>query len=30
VTGTLAGLVSNQSVGGTGARTLQLGFKLTF
>jgi len=30
VTGTLGGLISNQSVGGTGARTLQLGLKLVF
>ena len=30
VTGTLAGLISNQGVGGTGPRTIQLGFKLMF
>jgi len=30
ITGTLGGLVANQSVGGTGARTLQLGVKLIF
>jgi hypothetical protein len=30
VTGTLAGLVSNQGVGGTGPRSVQLGLKLTF
>ena len=30
VTGTLAGLISNQSVGGTGPRSIQLGLKLTF
>jgi hypothetical protein len=30
ITGTLAGLVANQSVGGTGPRSVQLGLKLTF
>ena len=30
ITGTLAGLISNQGVGGTGARTIQLGLKFTF
>jgi hypothetical protein len=30
VTGTLAGLISNQGVGGTGPRSVQLGLKLTF
>jgi hypothetical protein len=30
VTGTLAGLISNQGVGGTGPRSFQLGLKLTF
>jgi hypothetical protein len=30
VTGTLAGLVANQGVGGTGPRSVQLGLKLTF
>jgi hypothetical protein len=30
VTGTLAGLVANQSVGGTGPRQVQLGLKITF
>jgi hypothetical protein len=30
VTGTLAGLVANQSIGGTGPRSIQLGLKVTF
>jgi hypothetical protein len=30
VTGTLAGLISNQGVGGTGPRAINLGLKLTF
>lgn len=30
VTSTLAGLISNQSVGGTGPRSIQLGLKLSF
>ncbi len=30
VTGTLAGLISNQGVGGTGPRSVQLGLKFTF
>jgi len=30
VTGTLAGTISNQGVGGTGARVIQLGFKILF
>ncbi len=30
VTGTLAGLIANQGVGGTGPRSIQLGLKLTF
>jgi hypothetical protein len=30
VTGTLAGLISNQGVGGTGPRAIQLGLKVTF
>jgi hypothetical protein len=30
VTGTLAGLIANQSAGGTGSRTIQLGLKLSF
>jgi hypothetical protein len=30
VTGTLAGLIANQGVGGTGPRSIQLGFKLNF
>ena len=30
VTGTLAGLISNQGVGGTGPRQLQLGLKISF
>ncbi|MFB3826778.1 MAG: carboxypeptidase regulatory-like domain-containing protein [Bryobacteraceae bacterium] len=30
VTGTLAGLIANQGVGGTGARSIQLGLKLRF
>jgi outer membrane receptor protein involved in Fe transport len=30
ITGTLAGLVSNQGIGGTGPRAIQLGLRLTF
>jgi hypothetical protein len=30
VTGTLAGLIANQGVGGTGPRTIQLGLKISF
>ena len=30
LTGTLAGLISNQGVGGTGPRAINLGLKLTF
>src|SRR5262249_55845511 len=30
ITGTLAGLISNQGVGGTGPRAINLGLKLTF
>jgi hypothetical protein len=30
ITGTLAGLISNQSVGGTGPRSIQLGLKISF
>ena len=30
VTGTLAGLIANQSNGGAGPRTIQFGLKLTF
>lgn len=30
VTGTLAGLISNQGVGGTGPRSIQLGLKISF
>jgi hypothetical protein len=30
ITGTLAGLISNQGVGGTGPRSIQLGLRLTF
>jgi hypothetical protein len=30
ITGTLAGLIANQGVGGTGPRSVQLGLKLTF
>jgi hypothetical protein len=30
LTGTLAGLITNQGVGGTGPRSIQLGLKLTF
>jgi hypothetical protein len=30
VTGTLAGLIANQGVGGTGSRQVQLGLKITF
>jgi len=30
VTGTLAGLITNQGVGGTGPRAINLGLKLTF
>jgi hypothetical protein len=30
VTGTLAGLIANQGIGGTGPRSIQLGFKISF
>ena len=30
VTGTLAGLIANQGVGGTGSRAIQLGLRFTF
>jgi hypothetical protein len=30
VTGTMSGLISNQSYGGTGPRAIQLGLKLNF
>ena len=30
LTGTLAGLISNQGVGGTGPRAISLGMKITF
>ena len=30
ITGTLAGLISNQSIGGTGPRAISLGMKITF
>jgi carboxypeptidase family protein len=30
ITGTLAGLISNQSIGGTGPRSIQLGLKISF
>jgi hypothetical protein len=30
ITGTLAGLIANQGVGGTGPRSIQLGLKLSF
>jgi hypothetical protein len=30
VTGTLAGLIANQGVGGTGSRAVQLGLRITF
>ncbi len=30
ITGTLSGLVANQSIGGTGPRSIQLGLKITF
>jgi hypothetical protein len=30
VTGTLAGLIANQGVGGTGSRSIQLGLRINF